>query len=93
MKKGYYFFGECGSLSKKLIIAGLISIAISGVLFLIGGWEVLTRPYAIGNETYSIWCIFFLLIGIILFIINICIHRICRDIATLLKDVEDNRTK
>ncbi|MDU6263664.1 MAG: hypothetical protein E6600_04070 [Anaerocolumna aminovalerica] len=54
MKKGYYFFGECGSLSKKLIIAGLISFAISGAFFFIGGREVLTRPYAIGNNTYSI---------------------------------------
>lgn len=91
MKKGYFYFGECCALSKALIIVGSISLLASAIFFFLGGWEVLTRAYAIANATFSIWCVFFLLIGIILFLINICIHKICRDIATLLKKLEDKK--
>ncbi len=93
MKIGYYFFGEWGHLNKMLITTGLISLVISAIFFFIGGWEILTRPYAVGNPTYSIWCVFFLLLGIVLFLVDFCIHKICRDIATLLKEIEDNKAK
>ena len=93
MKKVYYYFGECGTLVKTLTLAGIISLAVSAVLFFKGGWEVLCRSWASGNNTYAIWCAFFLLLGVMLIIINICIHKICRDVATLLKEIEDKKTK
>lgn len=71
MKKVYYTFRECGGLSIALTILGLISFAVSTMFFFIGGWEVLTRPWAAASSTYSIWCVFFLLLGIALFLINI----------------------
>lgn len=93
MKIGYYFFGECGHLKKILVTTGIISLIISAIFFFLGGWEVLIRPYAIGSPAYSIWCIFFLLVGIVLFLIDFCVYKICRDIATLLKELEDNKSK
>ncbi|QKY69384.1 hypothetical protein [Lentibacillus sp. CBA3610] len=93
MKKVYYDFRECGGLIIMLTVSGLISFAISAVFFFIGGWEVLTRPWAAASSTYSIWCVFFLLLGIILFLFNISVHKICKDVATLLKEVEDNKSK
>ena len=89
MKKGYYYFGECGSLNKILLIIGGISGVASIVFFFLGGWEVLTRPYAIGNCSYAMWCLFFLLLCSVTFLIDFCIHKICRDIATLLKQMEN----
>ena len=93
MRKGYYYFGECGFINKILSIICFMSFIISGVFFKIGGWEVLTRPGALGNNTYAIWCVFFLLLGIVLMFIKICIHKICSDIATLLTDVEEIKDK
>ena len=91
MIKGYYYFGECGAFERFLIIGGLLSIAVSAVFFFFGGWEVLIRPGAIGSNSYSIWCVFFLLLASIMFLIDAAIHKICRDVATLLKEVEDSK--
>lgn len=91
MKKGYYYFGECGSLGKILAIIGGISFSISAVFFYLGGWGVFIRPRAVGNCSYAMWCLFFLLICVVAFLIDFSIHKICRDIATLLKQIEDHQ--
>lgn len=93
MKKGYYYFGESGHISKFLVIMGLVSLIIAIVFFFAGDDIELTRPNAIGNTTYAIWSAFFLLFGIVAFIVNYCIHKICIDIATLLKKIEDKQNK
>lgn len=91
MKKGYYYFGECGSLGKMLAIIGGISFSVSAVFFFLGGWAVLIRPWAVGNYSYAMWCLFFLLICVVAFLIDFSIHKICRDIAALLKQMEDRK--
>lgn len=89
MQKGYYYFGESGLLCKILSILGGISFIVSCVLFFLGGQVELTMPDAVGNTTYAIWCAFFLFLSIVLFLAVLCINKVCRDIATLLKELED----
>jgi len=36
--------------------------------------------------TYNAWFLFFLSISIFVFIVDICLHKICRDIAICLKE-------
>ena len=91
MEKGFYYFGECGAFEKFLVIGGLLSIAVSAVFFLLGGLYSSYTLYDAVYNPYSIWCAIFLSIGIILFLIDAAIHKICRDIATLLKEVEDKK--
>jgi len=93
VKKVYYSFRECGRLVIMLTVLGLISLAVSVVFFSIGGWEVLTRPWAEASSIYAIWCVFFLFMGIVLFLINLSIHKVCKDVAILLKEGEANKTK
>lgn len=93
MKKGFYYFGESGRLSKILVFMGFVSLIIAIVFFFAGGDIELTRPNAIGNTTYAIWSAFFFLFGIVAFIVNYCIHKICIDIATALKKIEDKHNK
>ena len=39
--------------------------------------------------TYNAWFLFFLSMSIFAFIVDICLHKICRDIATCLKEIEE----
>ena len=88
MKKGYYYFGESGSLCRQLSVFGVLCLIISCVLFFLGGKVVLTMPDSTGKETYAIWCVFFLLLSIVSFLLILCINKICRDVATLIKEIE-----
>lgn len=90
MKKGYYYFRECTGLEKALVLLGIISLILS-VLFLIkGGYlSLLSSDYYFNTE--NAWCLFFLLLGIILLVIDICMNKLCRDVATLLKQMEEKR--
>ncbi len=89
MRKGYYYFRECGSIEKVLLITGIISVVLAFVFWFKGGYLSL-----ISDEYYftvnNAWFLFFLLISIFAFISDFCVHKICRDIATLLKEVEEN---
>lgn len=76
-------------LSKEFAILGVVSFMVSSIFFFLGGWEVLTRPYALGNNAFAIWCPFFLFLSIVFFLVIFCIHKVCRDIATLLKEMEN----
>ena len=89
MKKGLYYFGESGYLCKGLGISGTICFMVSAVLFFFGGRVVLTMPDMLDNITYAIWCVFFLFLSIVQFLAILCINKVCRDIATLLKGIED----
>ena len=79
-------------MSKILLIFSLISFTVSAVFFFIGGGEVLLRPEVRVSHTYAIWCVFFLLLGIVTFLIDISIHKVCSDVAELLKEIEDKKT-
>lgn len=92
MRKGYYYFGECGALSKVFAILGVVSFIVSFVFFIMGGWVVLIRPYEFGNTAYAIWCAFFLFLSIGFFLVIFCVHKVCRDIATLLKEIENKQS-
>jgi hypothetical protein len=96
VRKGYYLFLECGSLSIKLTVACIFSFVISLLLFIITTGPNIYNWYNNGLlknsyyfETGHAWTIFFFSMGLVLFITNKCIHAVCRDIATLLKDIED----
>lgn len=93
LRKGYYYFGESGFLCKVFLTLAIISLIASIVFFYIGGWVLLLRPWAVGEPTYSIWCVFFLLLAIILFLINLSIHKICDDVSEILRKIEDKRIK
>ena len=90
MKKGYYYFGECGRMEKILSAVGIISAIISVFFLFKGGYlPLISDDFHFG--TYNAWCLFFFIICIFAFTANLCIHKICRDIATLLKEVEENK--
>ena len=90
MKKGYYYFAECGRIGKILLTIGIIA-AVIAIFFLIKGGLL---PL-ISNDVYfsadNAWCLFFFAISIFAFAADLCIHKICRDIAALLKEVEENK--
>lgn len=92
MKKGLYYFGESGYLCKGLGISGAICFIVSSVLFFLGGRLVLTMPNVDVSTTYAIWCVFFLLLSIVHFLAILCINKVCRDIATLLKEIENKNS-
>ena len=71
-------------LCKVFLTLAIISLIASIVFFYIGGWVLLLRPWAVGEPTYSIRCVFFLLLAIILFLINLSIHKICDDVSGIL---------
>ena len=90
MKKGYYYFRECGRMEKILLAIGIITAIISAFFLFKGGYLPLISD-DIYFTAYNAWCLFFLAITILAFMAYLCIHKICRDIATLLKEVEENK--
>lgn len=89
MKKGYYYFGECGSMEKILLAIGIITAVISCFFLFKGGYLPLIDD-DFYFTTYNAWFLFFLSISIFAFIADICLHKICEDIATCLKQIEEN---
>lgn len=91
MKKVYI---KCNRLVIALTISSFISLAISAMFLLIDSWDVLIRPWVAANQKGpNIWFIFFLLLAIVLFLINIAVRKVRKDVATLLKEVKNNKTK
>ena len=90
MKKGYYYFAECGRLGRLLLTIGIIAAVIAMFFLIKGGLLPL-----ISNDVYftadNAWCLFFLAISIFAFMADFCIHKICRDIAALLKEFEEKK--
>ena len=89
MKKGYYYFGECGSMEKILLAIGIIAAVISCFFLFKGGYLSLIDD-DFYFTTYNAWFLFFLSISIFAFIADICLHKICEDIAKCLKQIEEN---
>lgn len=95
MRKGYYLFAECGALSKKLTVSCIISFVMSFALIIIGSEPSIHEWYLGLFHNRSVfrpvhaWIIFFFMLGIVLLIANLCIHKVCRDIATLLKEIKE----
>ena len=87
MKKGYYYFGECGSMEKILLAIGIISAVISAFFLFKGGYSPLIDDNFYFS-TYNAWFLFFLSISIFAFIADLCLHKICADIAACLKEIE-----
>lgn len=92
MKKIYYHFGECGRMSKILLAIGIISAVIAVAFLFKGGFSPLVHN-DMYFELYHAWFLFFLAISIFAFITNLCIHKICADIATLLKEADEKTRK
>src|SRR5699024_2249367 len=95
MKKLYT---KCDRLVLMLTILGFISLAISAMLLLIDWWEALIRPWGWlaaneSGESTNIWFVFFLLLAIVIFLINIAVHKIRKDVAALLKEAENDKNK
>lgn len=90
MKKGYYYFGECTGLEKALVLCSMISFVISAGFLIKGGYlSLLSSIYSFNTD--NAWCLFFLLLGLFLLVTDICINKLCRDVAVLLKQMEDKR--
>ena len=96
MKKGFYLFLECGSLCKKLLIFCIISLIISlFLIFVSGGFNIHNWYLGLINDNYNFraihaWILFFFMLSLVFLIINICINKICEDIARLLKENKNN---
>lgn len=100
MRKGYFYFPNSSRLSKFVICFAILSFFISMVLFLItnvDGLLFITIFLRDGFRAFNfytqiqwghIWSIFFLILGIFAIMINVTIHKICEDIAYLLKQGE-----
>ena len=89
IKKGYYYFGECGSMEKILLAIGIITAVISGFFLIKGGYLPLIDDDSYFT-TYNAWFLFFLSISFFAFVADICLHKICEDIATCLKQIEES---
>lgn len=90
MRKGYYYFGECGRMAKILLAIGIVSAVIALAFLFKGGFSPLVSN-DMYFELYHAWFLFFLAISVFAFIADICIHKLCRDIATILKEVEETK--
>ena len=93
MKKIYYTFNECGRMVKILLTIGIVSAVIALAFLFQGGF-----PSSLVNDDmyftlYDAWFLFFLSISIFAFIVDLCVHKICSDIATLLKEMEENKKR
>ena len=106
MKKGLFYFPESGRYSIFLSIVSAVSILLAIIIFFathVDGITVISVFLRNGFRIFSphafvhwgpIWSAFFFLLGIITIFINVAIHKVCRDIASLLKDAgEDLRYK
>ena len=100
MKKGFYLFTECGFLSKILSFSSAVFFIISIILiFFSAEPNIHTWYFGLINgrfefRTIHAWILIFFMLGIVQTIINISIHKICTDIATLLKESQEiNLTK
>ncbi len=89
MRKGHYIFRHVKGFWVFLIWLGIISLVFSAILFFLGGSTELLHTNLVGNTSFSIWTVFFLLLGIVSFLICFGINKVCEDIAILLKEVED----
>lgn len=88
MRKGYYYFRECTSLQIWLLSLGTVSFILCLIFLFKGGYlSLISNNYYFNTE--NVWFLFFLILSIFLFVIDICINKICRDIATFLKEIED----
>ena len=90
MKKIYYYFGECGRITKILLTAGTVAAVIAVVFLFKGGFSPLVNDDEYFTS-YSAWSLFFLSISIFAFVTDLCIHKICADIAALLKKIEEDK--
>ena len=94
MRKIYYQFRECGSLSKALTIATIISFAAMAVIIFMN--DIHTWHHGLFSSRYFFsahhaWILFFFALGIVLIIANIIVHKVCADIAALLKEMDDKK--
>ena len=90
MKKIYYYFGECGRVTKVLLTVGIVAAVIAVTFLFKDGFSPLVNDDE-HFTLYSAWSLFFLSISIFAFVANHCIHKICTDIATLLKEIEERK--
>ena len=90
MKKIYYYFGECGRMTKVLLTVGIVAAVIAVTFLFKGGFSPLVNDDEYFT-LYSAWSLFFLSISIFAFAADLCIHKICTDIATLLKEIEERK--
>ena len=76
---------------KRLLLfwgMGIIAAVISCFFLFKGGYLPLIDDHFYFT-TYNAWFLFFLSMSIFAFIVDICLHKICRDIATCLKEIEE----
>lgn len=74
----------------KLLGMGTVSLGLALFFLFKGGyWSLISGQYYFNVE--NAWCLFFLLLSIFSFVTDICINKICTDIATLLKEIEDKK--
>ncbi len=93
MRKGHYEFRYVKGLTIGLFCGGSLSLLLSILLFLLGGWVGLLEPDYYANTPLSLWTLFFLLLGTLLLVVNGCIHKLCEQMAVLLKEIEDRTAK
>lgn len=85
-KRGLFFW-RMWSFRKKLLGLGILSAVLAVVFWTKGGHlSLLSDEF---NFSTNNVCLFFLLLSLISFISDFCVNKICRDIATLLKEIED----
>ena len=90
MKKIYYYFGECGRITNMLLTVGVVAAVIAVAFLFKGGFSPLVNDDEYFTS-YNAWFLFFLSISIFAFAACLCIHKICADIATLLKKIEEDK--
>ena len=97
MRKGYFLFVECGAFSNKLTVLCIISFVVSLILIIVGAepnihaWYFGLIDGLFEFRTIHAWIIFFFSMGLILLTVNLCMHKICSDVATLINELDDKK--
>jgi hypothetical protein len=92
MMKGTFLFRASGAFSTFLLIASGISFLGAIWFFVRGGQYHLLIGNVIADVRPALWSLFFLLLGVVCILLNVLLHRLCRDIADLLKAIEEKQT-
>jgi len=95
MRKGHYLFVNCGLYCRLLNIFIFVNLVITIILIIVSAHPSIHQWYfgliygIYEFKTIHAWIIFFFTLSVFNIIIKMGIHKICEDIAIIIKNIED----
>jgi|GEM_PF-4992178 len=91
MQKGWYKFPAAGRFSLFLGLLAFFSFFAAIIIFFLQDNQLFPFFYL---APYSLWttiCLFFLWLGIVSILMILGIHKVCEDVAALMKENKKNK--